>query len=230
MQVITNEKRIERNATIAKYASGIGFLALAGGLILNLTNPEMVFISIAALLIGFMVSQIGIYLGNRYAPRRRPNDVLDQSLKGLDKRFHLFHHHGPTAHLMVGPAGIFVILPRYQSGNITFENGRWRQRGGFRLNYLKIFAQEGLGRPDLEIKSDVLRVSNYLAKEVPDMDLPEPQALLVFTHDAEVDAENADTPTMHARQLKDWIRTRLKDKKARLSPEKIEAIVSALSD
>ena len=228
MQIITNERLIERNATIAKYASGVGFLSLAGGLILNLTNPEMVGISVTALLLGFVISQFGIYMGNRYAPRRRASDVINQSLKGLDKRFHVYHHMGPISHYLIGPAGIFLILPRYQSGKITYSKDRWRQQGGFRLNYLKIFAQEGLGRPDLEIDSDTARMTRYLEKNLPDIEFPELQPLLVFTHDADLQVEDSPTPTLHARQLKDFVRQQLKTKKNRLSPEKIAALVEAL--
>ena len=57
----------------------------------------------------------------------------------------------PTAHLLVGPVGVWVLMPRHQAGRITYDENknRWRQKGG--NFYLKIFAQENLGRPDLEI-------------------------------------------------------------------------------
>src|SRR4030065_43049 len=76
-------------------------------------------------------------------------------------------------------AAIWVLIPRYQRGTITYEKGRWRQKGG--NLYLKIFAQEGLGRPDLEIGGEVEAVTRYLKKLLPEREFPQIQAALIFT-------------------------------------------------
>ncbi len=229
MRIISNEKLIQRNARIGQYASIAGLIILVGGMVLTFTNPEQVMLSVGALIAGFAISQIGIYLGNRYAPQRRADTALDVALKGLDKRYSLYHYTAPVTHLLVGPAGLWVLMPRYQQGKITYEKGRWRQKGGLRLNYMRLFAQEGLGRPDLEIPSELARLNKFLEQELPELEIPSAQAALVFTHDsADVQAENAPVVTLPARKLKDFIRQQAKDKKNRLAPEKIEAIRTAI--
>ncbi|HZD56082.1 MAG TPA: hypothetical protein VE136_05135 [Anaerolineales bacterium] len=213
MEIITNERLVRRNARIGQATSIVGLLVLAGGMYISFTQPQLFGLSLAALLVGFALSQIGIYFGNRWSRRPRPDEILSQALKGLDDRYALYHYSTPAAHLLVGPAGVWVLLPRHQRGTITYEEakGRWRQKGG--NLYLKIFAQEGLGRPDLEISSEIDVAQRYLGKILPEDEVPEVQAALVFTNErAEVEAENASAATLHVKKLKDFIRKTAKSK------------------
>ncbi|MEJ2262005.1 MAG: hypothetical protein P8X95_01070 [Anaerolineales bacterium] len=214
MEIITNERLIRRNARIGQITSIVGLIVLAGGAYISFTqSQQLVPISLAALLVGFALSQIGIYFGNRWSRRPRPDETLNQALKGLDDRYALYHYSTPAAHLLIGPAGVWVLLPRHQRGKITYEEekGRWRQKGG--NMYLKIFAQEGLGRPDLEVGSEINAAEGYLAKILSKDEVPEVQAALIFTNDrAEVEADNAPSPTLHVKKLKDFIRKTAKSK------------------
>ena len=120
---------------------------------------------------------------------------------------------------MVGPAGVWVLLPRQQRGTITYEKGRWRQKGG--NLYLKIFAQEGLGRPDLELAGEIEALRRFLKKVLPEDQIPDIQAALVFTHDKTiVDADGAPAPTLHIRNLKEFIRKTAKSKPISLDKAK----------
>jgi hypothetical protein len=87
---------------------------------------------------------------------------------------------------------------------------------------LKIFAQEGIGRPDLEMASETEALARYLTKVLPDLELPSIQAALVFTHpEIEIDVEDAPAPALPARKLKDFIR-----KSAKSSPLSMEVVAS----
>jgi hypothetical protein len=168
-------------------------------------------------LVGFTLSQIGIFFGNRWGRHPRPDEVLNQALKGLDGRYTLYHYRTPTAHLLVGPAGIWALFPRNQRGVITFEKGRYRQRGGgIMMSYLKMFAQEGLGRPDLDIEHDRENLEKYFISKLETDNVPPIQAALVFTNDkVTIDiAEDADLPavTLTAGKLKEHIRKFAKGK------------------
>jgi len=227
MEIISNEKLIRRNARIGQISSIAGLLILAGGMFVSFTRQDLFFISMMALLLGFVLSQIGIFFGNRWGRRPRPDEMISQALKGLDGRYSLYHYASPTSHLLVGPAGVWVLMPRHQAGTITYDSvrNRWRQRGG--NLYLKIFAQEGLGRPDLEIGSEIGAVQTYLQKHLPDGKVPEVQAALVFTNDrAVVEAEDAPVPTLQARRLKELIRKRAKSKP--LSTDQLAEVKKAL--
>src|SRR3990170_5583265 len=211
MEIISNERLIRRNARIGQISSIVGLLVLAGGMYISFAQPQLFSLSLAALLVGFALSQVGIYFGNRWNRRPRPDELLSQALKGLDGRYTLYHYGTTASHLLVGPAGVWVLLPRHQRGTISYEKGRWRQKGG--NLYLKIFAQEGLGRPDLEIQGEVASVERFLNKIFPEEEKQQVQAALVFTNDkTEVQADNAPSPTLHARKLKDFIRKTAKNK------------------
>lgn len=213
MKVLTNEKVIKRNARIGQYTSLIALLILAGGMVISFTMQTQIYLSFAALMIGFILSQIGIYFGNRWGRSPRIDERLNAALKGLTKEYTLYHFITPVSHLLVGPAGVWIIAPYYQRGKIVYEKNRWKQKGGgLLLGYLKIFAQEGLGRPDIEIQADMDTLSESLKKSIGD-DLPPLNASLVFTDNrAELEAEGAPLPTLKLEQLKDFLRKVAKEK------------------
>jgi hypothetical protein len=226
MEIFTNESLIKRNARIGQIGSLAGLVVLAGGMFISFTRADLFVYSLGALLVGFILSQIGIYFGNRWSRRPRPDEHLNTSLKGLDGRYSLYHYTTSVPHLLVGPAGVWVLLPRNMRGRITYDKGRWKQKGG--NLYLKIFAQEGLGRPDLEIGGTLDSARKFLVETLPeDNEAPDIQAALVFTNDAtEVDADNAPIPTLHAKKLKDFIRKTAKNKP--ISMDKVKDIQEAI--
>jgi hypothetical protein len=201
-------------------------------MVVSFSKPELVFLSFAALILGFLLSQVGIYFTNRWGREPRPDQFLNQGLKGLDNKYTIYHYTAPVSHLLVGPAGIWVLLPKNQRGVITYERGRWRQKGGgFLQSYLRIFAQEGLGRPDLDVASEVDSLENYLKKNLSDADSFPIQAALVFTNDKvdlQID-ESVDIPipTLPVNKLKDLIRKAAKGKP--VSAEKLQKIQALLS-
>jgi len=228
MEIHTNERLIKRNARIGQITSITGLAILAGGMIISFTRPEMFSISLVALLIGFGLSQIGIYFGNRWGRRPRPDEVLDTALKGLDGRYSIYHYTTPTSHLLVGPAGVWVLMPRHQAGTITYDENknRWRQQGG--NLYLKIFAQENLGRPDLEVGSEIHAIASFIEERLGEGKIPEVSAALVMTNEkCVVDADNAPAPTLEEKKLKDFIKKTAKSKP--ISLDLVKEIQTAFS-
>lgn len=232
MNIQINETLIKRNARIGQITMLSGLLVLAGGMYVSFRMPTQVPLSLGALMVGFILSQVGIYFSNRWGRRPRPDELLNQALKGLDKNHTIFHYRKLASHLLVGPTGIWVLLPYYQRGKITYQNGRWRQRGGnVLLAYLKLFAQEGIGRPDLEMAAETGAVRKFLKEIFPeDEKIPEVQAALVFTNPSvEIDIpEDINTPaeTVTLSKLKDVIRKKAKGNS--LSAEKTRQIQEAL--
>ncbi|MES0359954.1 MAG: hypothetical protein ABUK20_03495 [Anaerolineales bacterium] len=228
MDITTNERLINRNARIGQITSIIGLVVLAGGMFISFTRPEFFTISLIALLVGFGLSQIGIYFGNRWGRRPRPDEILDTALKGLDGRYSIYHYSTPTSHLLVGPAGVWILMPRQQAGTITYDEAkkRWRQKGG--NLYLKIFAQENLGRPDLEIGSEMHAISSFLEEKLPGEEVPDVNAALILTNEkVVVEADNAPAPTLDVRKLKDFIRKTAKGKP--ISSDLVEDIKEVFS-
>lgn len=225
MKIVTNEKLIRRNARIAQISMVGGLLVLAGGMFLSFRAPQEFGLSLAALILGFVLSQIGIYFSNRWGRTPRPDQLLNQALKGLDSKFTLYHYKSPVPHLLVGPSGLWVLMPRQQQGQISYSKGRWHQKGG--NMYMKIFGQESLGRPDLEVSGEVDSIQEFLTKHMPgESKIPEVQAALVFTNAkasvAVIEGEDPPAATVMLSKLKDLVRKPVKGKS--LSVERIRQI------
>jgi len=229
MNIYRNEKLIKRNARIAQVSMLAGLAVLGAGMVISFRNPDQFNLSLGALLLGFILSQVGIFFSNRWGRRPRQDELIDQALKGLDKKFSLYHYLSPVSHLLVGPSGMWVLLPYYQRGQITFTNGRWRQKGG--NLYLKIFAQEGLGRPELDVATEKETLEKFLKKQFPDETFPSIDAALVFTNErAEVAIPEDVTPpaeTVLLKDLKELVRKPGKSKS--LSAEKLKILEDGLN-
>lgn len=227
MKIVTNKKLLQRNRKIGQFLSIGSLLILGGGMYMSF-RPELLSYSFLALIVGFMVSQIGIYYGNRWGRSPRPDEVLTASLKGLDDRYTLYHYIAPTAHLLVGPAGVWALIPYAQRGKISYEKGRWKQKGG--NLYLKIFAQEGLGRPDAEVKSALQDMERFYTRALNGTQLPT-QAALVFTNPkAELETTEAPIQAVKADKLKDLIRKNAKEGSKIMTPDVVKQLTTALPE
>ena len=208
MRIISNTQKIERNRKIGLFTSFGSLVVLVIGLVLSF-QPNMIGLAYGALLVGLISSQVGIYYGNRWGRSPRIDERLNQGLKGLDDRYTLYHYITPVPHLLTGPSGVWVIVPQYQEGRITYENKRFKQYGvGV---FKRFFAQEGLGRPELEAQAYQQDLQKFLQKELPEEKIPQVQPLIVFINPkATVQVAESPTPTMHLEKLKDFMRKKLK--------------------
>jgi len=215
MKTVTNDKLIKRNAKIGQYTS-LGALAILGvGLFLTFKMPDKFAYSLAALLLGFFLSQVGIQFTNKWGRNPRPDDVIDKSLKGLGREFTLYHYVTPVSHLLVGPAGIWAIIPYFQSGTVIYDKKRWRLKGGgFLQSYMRIFGQENIGRPDLESEAEIDSAKRYFKKVLPEgAEIPEVKAALLFANPkVELKTEDAPVPSMTPKDLKDFLREKIKER------------------
>lgn len=213
MKVIANEKLIKRNAKLGVYTNVAAIAVLIGGLGLSYIRKDLFWISIVTLIIGFAMTQFSFYFINHFGRKPRLDEHVANSLKGLSNDYRLYQYNTPASHLLVGPAGVWAILPYYQHGTIVYEKGRWRQRGGgLSSTYMKIFAQEGLGRPDLDVEADLSGLEHYFKNKL-EGDIPPVNAALVFV-DKRVDLQAEDAPlsTIRPGELKELIRKAAKSR------------------
>ncbi|MBT3314519.1 MAG: hypothetical protein HN390_07880 [Anaerolineae bacterium] len=229
MKIISNEKLIKRNAKIGQATSLSSLVILGLGMYISFQKPELFNISIGALLVGFILSQVGIYFGNRWGRSPRPDELLDQGLKGIPGEYTLYHYSSPVPNLLVGPAGIWLLLPFHQHGTIIYDGKKWKTKGGgFTQSYMKVFGQESMSRPDLDAGAFADKLTKALKKEMPEEQIPPIQAALVFTSKTvEVEADDAPVPTLHLKKLKPFIRKMAKE--APITAKEIKAVNDALS-
>lgn len=232
MKIIKNEKLIKRKGTIGNWMNLSAIAILGGALYVtftNQTNSQMILYSYIALFAGLILMQIGMYMGIRYGRSPRPDEKLDAGLKGLPGDYTLYHYTTPASHLLVGPAGVWLLMPYHQRGEVSYRKNRWRISGGGALQaYMRIFGQEGMGRPDAEIDSELRNIRRHFAKQMDESAVPEVRPLMIFTSDdVQIDAEDAPVPALKLKQVKDFLRQKAKEHK--LSAEDIQDVNAALS-
>ncbi len=229
MITVRNDKMIKRYRRIGTITMIVSLVVLVGSMIFTLRNQSSQLgftISLVGLALGFILSQISFYLGNRFGRSPRPDELLSQALKGLGSQYRLYHYTTPVSHLLVGPAGVWILLPYHQRGKITYAHNRWHQKGG--NWYLRIFAQDSIGRPEVDIAAETDRLKRFLFKhlKMDEATLPPIQTVLVFTNPkVQIEIAATETPpceTIYIKDLKETIRKAAKSKRG--SQEKIVQI------
>ena len=195
-----------------------------------LFRSDQILLAYGLLIVGFLLFQITIYFQNRWGRKPRPDTILDQALKGFDNRHSLYHYLTPVHHLLIGPTGIWILMPFYQRGTFRFQNGRYKQTN--RSLYWKIFGQEGIGRPDLEVAAEREKLDRFIKEAFPEEEFPNAEAVMVFTDPrAVVDISpesDPPAPTITIKDLKEVIRKAGRGRS--LSNDKVKMLENALPE
>lgn len=225
MKISNNHRLIQRNKKISQIVLYFSLALLILGLLWSLTSPDVTQTTFAyAILIpAYILVQVSIYMANKWGRSPRPDEIIAQSLKGLTDQFTLYNYNTGVPHLLVGPAGLWIIKPYHQSGEITFntEKNKYEQRGG--ANFIsKLFAQEGL--TNIEHDSGIFTRQFESFKKNNQISIThQPSFVNIFySAKAEVIARNAPEVTLHATKLKEFIRSQAKQKY--LSDDEIRTI------
>lgn len=226
MIILRDDQRIARLRRISQITSFLGMgILLAGMLILFLPDSaNLIFYQLVALFFGWMLSQIGIYLGNRYVRDPRPDEVLDEVLRKVARNGRIYHYLLPATHVLLIPSGIIVFVPKYQAGNISVEGDKWKQTG---LGLRRFFGQERLGNPTREAALSIEAVASYLNKNAPSVEEVPIGGIIVFTNkgNKNLDLKNSSFPAMHYTKLKGYLRQQKQE--ASMSEEVYAAIQAA---
>ncbi len=214
MRLITHTKLVQRNLAIGKYAFTGGMITLLLALGVNIyaiSRPEetqLVIYAFGAFIIGITATNLGTTFNNRWG--RRSDKTLAEALKGVDDKYTLYNHRLGAGHVLVGPGGVFVLVPKYQMGLIAYKDGKWIHPSAPR-GFLGAFgARDSLGNPSAEAEAEVTAFTNFFKKHLPDLQI-NPQAVIVFMSPrAEVSAKDSPVPVLHTKQFKDYIRRQSK--------------------
>jgi hypothetical protein len=231
MRISIDEKLIKRNKLITQVSlyAAIGLIVI--GLLLSFSNPDQskVLISYLVLLPAYALMQINVFMANKWGHIPRVDQIITNSLKGLDNHYSLFHYTTPVSHLLIGPAGLWIIKPYHQRGIITYDDKKKKyiqKEGG---NFLsRLFAMDNLGDIESESKRQVEKLQNYFSK-IGIKDFPDPIIANVFYRpEAKIQAKNAPEITIDIDKLKDLIRQTAK--KSPVNDEEINKLSVKLPD
>lgn len=206
MVIIRDDERIASLKKRGQRVSLIGFVFLLGGFVAVLINPQnLLIIQTVALLVGFGLSQYGIYLQHRYGRSPRPDEVLDDALKPVARDDRMYHFVLPAPHVLLTRSGPIVFVPKYQVGDISADGDKWRQTG---IGFRRFFGREGLGNPAREADSMIKALASYINKHVPDLEELPIAAMIVFTSKniKNLDVAKSSIPAMHFSKIKGFMR------------------------
>lgn len=86
MQIIRNEELVQRRKKLGQITSFLGLGIVIGGLIFtwvapgkNVPESLLLYVPLLTLLVGFILSNVGIYYTNRWGRSPRPDEILDCS-------------------------------------------------------------------------------------------------------------------------------------------------------
>lgn len=242
MVIIRDEERIARLNRVSKGVSFFGISALILGLVLALStgadgtgwavdllgSTDRVFqLQLGALAIGWICSQVGMYLAHRYVRSPRPDQVIDEALGRVAKNGRLYHYILPVSHVLLSASGIIILNAKYQTGEISVDEDKWKQRG---LGMRRFFGQEGLGNPTRETENQIKILVDFLRKNAPEVEEVPMAALIVFTHVEQkaLDLQNPTIPAMHHSKLKSYLRRKRRNQP--IPKETYEAIRRAFDE
>lgn len=231
MKISNNNRLIQRNKRISQIVLYSALALLVIGLIWSFTGADRTQYTIAYIILipAYILVQISIYLANKWGRSPRPDEIIGLSLKGLNDQYTLYNYNTGVPHLLVGPAGVWIINPYHQIGTITYNSGknRYEQKGG--ANFIaKLFGQESLSNIEKESKIARRVFEDYKKKNNISFDV-EPKIInIFFSEKADVNAKNAPEITIHSDKLKEMFRSQAKLNLLR--DEKINQIRSQLPD
>ncbi|MCJ7695217.1 MAG: hypothetical protein MUO40_07285 [Anaerolineaceae bacterium] len=208
MKLVINDKLIKRNKLIGQITT-FGSLAVLGiGLVLAFRqDTTMILLSYVALIIGFIMSQVGIYYTNRFGRSPRFDELVVKNFEKLSNEYSLYVYSSPVPILLAGPCGLWIPIPILASGKIVYEKGKWRQKGGSWM--MKAFAQEGIGKPEIDEASNIKDITKYLsAKQVPEDKIPMIHTVFVLLNEKTEIGEISEAPSqiIHLKKLRRLIR------------------------
>jgi hypothetical protein len=203
MKVLRDEKRIAQLARLGQIASLLGLLALVAGLlfIFMSDNPNVFLYQLVALVVGFGLSQVGLYLAHRYLRRPRMDQVLDKSAgKFARKDGRLYHYLLPAPHVLLLPVGVVVLVAKYQGGRISVQGDRWTQGG---IGMRRFFGREGLGNPTREAETQAAKMTAMIEAVAPAAaDVPVlPVIVFTMPNLETLDLKESRIPATHAAKL-----------------------------
>lgn len=206
MVILRDEEYMAKQKKRSQQASLVGFAFLLGGFVLVFINIQnLIVFQLVALLVGFGLSQYGLYLAHRFGRSPRPDEVLDDAIKKVARDSRLYHYVLPAPHVLLTKAGPIVFVLKYQTGNIMAEGDNWRQTG---IGFRRFFGQEGLGNPTKEADKAVSALAGYVNQHAPELDEVLIAPMIVFTSKniKNLDVADSNIPAMHFSKVKGFLR------------------------
>jgi hypothetical protein len=215
MQIVKDEDMIKSRAKIGSYFFVLGFVLIGVSLFITWFKSEQILLALAALLLGFLLTNFGTYNVGKWGrvpnTEHRADQLLEKELKGLDDRYRLYNYTLPVEHALLTPAGLVVLETRRQEGTIRCQGDRWQYKRNL-TGWLRLFVEESLGNPTRDAVNSAaamrrLIVRGLTAPEEGNTEAILVEPLIVFLNpSARLTVDKPTVPVTTAKDLKKVIR------------------------
>ncbi|MHB1004948.1 MAG: nuclease-related domain-containing protein [Chloroflexota bacterium] len=229
MQVVVNQKFLDRRALYARIGTWGGIGALTAGFVISFF-PEYIIASWVALILGLTAFNIGHYNSSRYVTRPREDEVLAYGLKGLDHRFRLLNYMKETpsvSHILVGPSGVYPIHVRRDEGTISNRGNKWSRKPSIAV-FLRTMFEGGLGNPTNESLREAGAVRKFLTQSLGEEKgavVPITPLIVFSDQRTKLDVQGPSVPVFTPRELKTVMRKQQRE--VRVDAEQLQQIGEA---
>ncbi len=205
LEIIRDDQRIARLRLISHIVRFVGLGVLLVGMILAFrADPQWFTLELLALLVGWILSQVAVYLDHRYVRTPRPDQQLDEEIKKAGVRGRLYHYALPAPHVLLTSAGPIILVVKYQGGKINAQGDRWKQKG---LGLRRFFGQESLGNPSRDAVQQLNALAQFLKKKTPQLEEVPTGVVIVFTNPGvELDIQDPILPVVHVKKLRGFLK------------------------
>jgi len=207
MRRIRNDRLIRRNSILGRGLLFGGLGILAAGFLVSLASPGVVLPFLVVAVTGMLTSQLGIALMSRWSRGPRLDELLDAGLKGLDDRYAVVHYALGAPHALLGPSGVFALIPVVEDGTVRESNGRWT-RSLPRRGLLRPARTDSLSDLAGRGRRQVSSLVRSIGKTTGETGEVTARAVLVFlSARAEIESPGStEPPAVHIKKLKEWVR------------------------
>jgi hypothetical protein len=232
MQTVVNDRYVGSRMKIGNYSHFASMALLVIGFVLSLMTStfgqEVIFVAYVCLIGAFLLLSYGRRFTRRWGPRFRQDQWLVPALRGVDNSFTMFNYAAPDLpdHVIVGPSGLYVLVPRPNGGTVQFQDGKW-SRGGAGATILRGLAEGALGNPMQDVQASMQQLAGYLRKNGTEELIAglEARPVIVFTNpNVNLTVKNPPMPIVKTKDLKAIFRRA----KPILAPDKVEELKQVL--
>jgi hypothetical protein len=222
MKLVVNQPLIKQRKSLAQVMTFASLAVLGIGLFFAFQKDiTKMYYSYIALVVGFVLSQVGMYFTTRFGRSPRFDEVITTSLEKLRQEYSFYVYNSPTSMMLVGPCRIWLPIPLTATGEISYVDGKWKQKGGNPL--MKIMGQEGVGKPEKDFATEEHNLRVFMAyKGIPGGTQPEIRPILISMMKTSKIGEvsTAPIPVIDLEDLKRYIRRMDREEcSAPISPE-----------
>lgn len=203
MQHYLNETLVTRYRRIGVWMTLSGLCIIFAGAVSYFIRSDMLAIAVAIMFVGGVIAQFGTSFQNRFGRTPRADELIDQSIKGLNENFAIFHYYAGASHALFTPYQAYALIPRFEDGEIWYEDGLWKHQplpGRFAFSNPRERVIRSIER---EANTEASRLRRFLLDYMDHLIEIDIDPVVIFvSNDANVASGDATLKLVHRKKIK----------------------------